>query len=195
MTRFLLSLAALAMLAAYAPARTGASSGHGRAADGVRRVDFRNFTYRRGGEVIRVAKGRGTYRSAEDTDFAYTVERVKAVYGDMTGDGREEAAVVLYFNGGGTGAFSRGFLFAARGGRLTLLATFEGGDRADGGIREFSIKGGVLSVERNEPERTNGVPSGLCCPVYRITTQYRWDGGRLVPFGEPRKVEADPDSE
>jgi hypothetical protein len=162
---------------------------------GVRRVDFRNFRYKGGGEEIRVARGHGTYKDAGDLDFAYEIDRVKVVYGDVTGDGREEAAVVLYFNGGGTGAFSKGFLFAARKGRLTLLATFEGGDRADGGIRRVSIKGGVLSVQRNELERINGVPSGLCCPLYWITTDYRFDGRRLVPFGEPKKVDADPDSQ
>jgi hypothetical protein len=116
---------------------------------------------------------------------------VEAAYGDLTGDGLDEAAVVLYFTGGGSGAFSKGFVFAARAGRLILLATFEGGDRADGGIRGVRIENGILSVRRNEPERMNGVPVGLCCPVYLITTRYRWDGNRLVPVGEPEKVEAD----
>lgn len=197
MKRFLLSSALLSVLAAHAHARPASPGAHGRGgpSGGVRRVDFRNFKYRGGGENIRVARGRGTYRSAGDLDSAYNIDSVKVVYGDVTGDGREEAAVVLYYDGGGTGWFSRGFLFAARGGRLALLATFEGGDRADGGIREASIKGGVLSVQRNELERLNGVVSGLCCPVYRVTTDYRFEGGRLVPFGEPRKVEAGPDSD
>ena len=199
MTQLILSLTAVGILLTHTPARavvvpTGA---HRRrvAQAGVRRIDFRNFKYKGDGENIRVARGRGTYKSAGDLNFAYTIDSVKVVYGDVTGDGREEAVVVLYYDGGGTGWFSRGFLFAARKGRLALLATFEGGDRADGGIREVSIKGGVLSVQRNELERLNGVISGLCCPVYWVTTDYRLDGRRLVPFGEPRKVEAGPDSE
>lgn len=200
MTQLILSLTALGILLTHTPARAAfvPTGAHGRRAsqDGVRRIDFRNFKYKGGGENIRVARGHGTYRSAGDLDFPYTIDNVKVVYGDVTGDGREEAAVVLhYYDRGGTGWFSRGFLFAARKGRPALLATFEGGDRADGGIREVSIKGGVLSVQRNELERLNGAASGLCCPVYWITTDYRFDGGRLVAFGEPRKVEADPDSE
>lgn len=162
--------------------------------DNTDRVDFQNFKYQSGGETIRVVKGRGVYKTSGGVDASYSVERVKVVYGDLTGDGRDEAAVILYYTGGGTGAFSKGFLFAIRGGRLTLLTTFEGGDRADGGIKEVAIKDGVLSVQRNEPERFKDMPVALCCPAYLITTKYRWDGKGLVRFGEPEKVEVSSDS-
>jgi hypothetical protein len=74
---------------------------------------------------------------------------------------------------------------------LLALTSFEGGDRADGGIREVGIEGGMLRVRRNEPERMNGAAVGLCCPQYVITTRYRWDGRRLVEVGQPDKVEAE----
>lgn len=135
---------------------------------------------------MRIRKGQGVYKTSGEADASYSVERVKAVYGDLTGDGRAEAAVILYYTSGGTGAFSKGFLFTVGKGRLMLLTTFAGGDRADGGI---AIKDGVLSVQRNEPERMNNVPMGLCCPIYLITTKYKWDGRALVRFGEPQKVE------
>ncbi len=198
MRRFLHALAAVSLLTASAAAHTrpeaSGAPGRQRHAGGARRVDFRNFTFRSGGDVVRVRRGHGTYKNSDDAEFTYTVERVQAVYGDLTGDGREEAAVVLYFTGGGTGAFSKGFVFDTRGGRLTLLTTFEGGDRADGGIREVTIKDGLLSVRRNEPERMNGVAVGLCCPLYLITTRYRWDGKQLVQVGEAQKVEAEPET-
>lgn len=194
----LLAVIAAAMLVTSAPARpqrkaSGAPT-RPRASGAARRVDFQNFTYESGDEFIRVVRGRGTYRTSGGAASSYAVERVTAARGDLTGDGLEEAAVVLYFTGGGTGAFSKGFLFAVERGRPTLLATFEGGDRADGGIRHVSIKGGVLSVERNEPERMGDLPVGLCCPLYLITTRYRWDGRRLVQSAEPEKVEAGGDS-
>lgn len=197
MTQLILSLTTLTLLSMQTHARaatTGARHGRVMQAD-VRRVDFRNFRYRDWGEEIRITRGRGTYKEASDTDFAYSIDRVKVVYGDLTGDGREEAAVVLYYNGGGTGAFSRCFIFGVRKGRLDLLAIFQGGDRADGGIREVSIKDGILSIQHNEPERLNGVASGLCCPVYWITKEYRFEHGSFAPFGKPRKVEAVPDSQ
>src|SRR5215213_5532178 len=100
MTQLILSLAALAILATDTPARPmhATTGAHRRRAArvGVRRVDFRNFKFKGGGEEMRVARGHGTYKSAGDTDFAYTIDSVKVVYGDVTGDGREEAAVVLY---------------------------------------------------------------------------------------------------
>ena len=182
------------LLSPHAPARlqrkASAARTRPRASRAARRLDFQNFTYQSGGEFIRVVRGRGTYRPSGDAGPSYSVEKVTVARGDLTGDGREEAAVVLYFTGGGTGAFSKGFLFAVSKGRPTLLlATFEGGDRADGGIREVSIKDGLLSVRRDEPERMGDVPVGLCCPLYLITTRYRWDGRRLVRFAEPEKVE------
>lgn len=163
---------------------------HGQSRD-IRRVDFRNFAFKDGGESLRVRRGRGTYRDSGDTDFSYAVERVSVAYGDLTGDGREEAAVTLYYTGGGTGAFSKGFVFTMRRGRLELLTTYVGGDRADGGIREAGIRGGLLTVRRNEPERMSDVPVGLCCPLYVITTAYRWDGHKLVQVGEAQKAKVE----
>ncbi len=156
----------------------------------IRRFDFQNFTYNTGGENLQISHGRGAYRGQGEEVFSYSVERVSISYGDLTGDGRDEAAVTLYYTGGGTGAFSKGFVFTSRQGRLMLLASFQGGDRADRGIRGVNIRDGLLRVQRNEPERMNDVPVGLCCPLYLITTAYRWDGNRLVQVGEPQKVEA-----
>jgi hypothetical protein len=157
----------------------------------IRRFDFRNFAYDTGGAKVRVHRGRGTYQAHGDEVFSYRVERVSVSYGDLTGDGKEEAAVTLYYTGGGTGAFSTGFIFTLRRGRLSLLAPFGGGDRADGGIREVSLRGGLLRVQRNEPERMNGVPVGLCCPLYLITTTYRWDGQRLIQVGAAQRIEVE----
>ena len=184
MRQVLLALTAALMLAVPAASRQ-------RHAHVTRRVDFRNFTFRTGDDLIRVRRGQGTYRTTDGVEFTYEVERVQAAYGDLTGDGREEAVVVLHYNGGGTGYFSKGFIFDGSKRRLTLLTTFEGGDRADGGIREVNIRDGLLRVQRNEPERMNNVPVGLCCPLYLLTKTYRWDGRGLIQVGETQKVEVD----
>ena len=169
----------------------GPVRGRAKSARDIRRIDFKNFVYNAGGESVRLRRGRGSYRERGDSDFVYSVERVQVAYGDLTGDGQDEAAVTLYYTGGGTGAFSKGFVFTMRRGRLALLTPFEGGDRADGGIREVGIEGGLLRVRRNEPERMNDIPVGLCCPVAVITTRYRLDGGGLKQVGETQKVEVD----
>jgi hypothetical protein len=156
----------------------------------IRHINFQNFTYHTGGENVRVKNGRGVYESDGQETFSYSIEKVTVAYGDLTNDGADEAAVTLYYTGGGTGAFSKGFVFTLRDGRLSLIATFEGGDRADGGIREVRIKDGLLWVQRNEPERMKDIPVGLCCPQYLITTKYQWDGKRLNQVGTPEKIEA-----
>ena len=168
----------------------GVAQSRVKAAHDIRQVDFQNFAYDAGGESVRVRGGRGAYQGRGKEVFSYSVERVRVAYGDVTGDGKDEAAVTLYYTGGGTGAFSKGFVFTLRRGESVLLTPFAGGDRADGGIREVSIRGGLLLVQRDEPERMNDVPVELCCPLYLITTTYRWDGGRLAQVGEAEKVEA-----
>jgi hypothetical protein len=155
----------------------------------IRQVDFQNFTYHMGGERIRVSNGRGVYEGNSQETFSYSIEKVTVAYGDLTGDGVDEAAVTLYYTGGGTGAFSKGFVFTLRDGRLFLLTTFAGGDRADGGIREVQIKDGLLWVQRNEPERLQDAPIGLCCPKYIITTKYKWDSRTLKQVGAAQKIE------
>ena len=184
---YLACLLLASMLCVGAAARSRPQS-----ADNIRRIDFKNFVFNAGGgESLRVRRGHGTYRERGEVDFAYEVDRVSVAYGDLTGDGREEAALTLYYNGGGTGAFSKGFVFTMRRGRLSLLTAFEGGDRADGGIREVAVEGGLLRVLRNEPERMNGVSVGLCCPQHVLTTRYRWDGRALVQVGESQKAEVE----
>lgn len=184
---YLAHLLLASVLLPGAPGRTRPKPVHN-----IRQVDFKNFVYNADGETVRVRRGHGSYSERGDMDFAYSVERVQVSYGDLTGDGRDEAAVTLhYYDGGGTGAFSKGFVFTLRRGRLALLTHFEGGDRAAGGIREAAVEGGLLRVRRNEPERMNDVPVGLCCPVSVITTRYRWDGRALVQVGKPEKVEVD----
>jgi hypothetical protein len=169
----------------------GVARPHPGAVHDIRRFDFRNFVYDAGGDEVRIRGGRGKYRGRGEEVFAYSVERVSVTYGDLNGDGGDEAAVTIFYTGGGTGAFSTGFVFTLRRGRLSLLAPFEGGDRADGGIREVRIGNGLLRVQRNEPERMNNVPVGLCCPLYMLTTTYRWDGERLLQVGAAEKVELD----
>jgi hypothetical protein len=156
----------------------------------IRKFDFQNFEFTWAGESVRVRHGEGTYRARGRASFSYSVERVTVSFGDMAGDGKEEAAVTLYYRGGGTGAFSTGLLFALTQGKLTLLAQFEGGDRADGGIREVKIVDGRLRIQRNEPERNGTDPIGICCPAYYITTTYQWNGKKLVQEGPVQKVDA-----
>jgi hypothetical protein len=147
----------------------------------IHAVDFRNFTY-----PALCAQGTGLADGVpvRDGEYARTQGeepfdfRVFAVsFGDLTGDGRDEAAVAASCNTGGTGQFSEGMVFAMRDGRPELIARVEGGDRAYGGIAGLAIERGQLVVERYATDDDGPA----CCPRYIDTTRLRWDGARLVP--------------
>ena len=141
----------------------------------IRQVDFRNFEYTSSctvtDEAIEVSNG--VYRR-HHLDFAVR----QVVYGDLSGDGQEEAVVVARCNSGGTAWVTEGFIYGMKRGVPTLLARIEGGDRADGGIVAVRIVKGRLQVDRY------GTTGGYCCPEWIETTTYRLEGPRLVEDGK-----------
>lgn len=157
----------------------------------IRKVDFRNFTYEiesldgEAKEKITVEDGNYS-RETEDEKYYFAVQDV--IYGDLDGDGKEEAAVGIIVNTGGTGQFSSGLIYTMRGGKPVLLTTFEGGDRAYGGIADVKIVSGTLIVERNAP----GEFGANCCAEFIETTRYKWNGTKLVQIGKIERRELYP---
>ncbi|MBK9152803.1 MAG: hypothetical protein IPM25_00970 [Chloracidobacterium sp.] len=153
----------------------------------IRKVDFANFTYpafcaSEESENITVKNREYSYERQEDGYVDRMYMRVyEPVFGDLTGDGRDEAAIVSICNTGGTGQFSEGYVFGMSGGKPKLLARFEGGDRAYGGIREVRVAKGLLSVDRNDP----GEIGANCCAELIVTTTYRLAGDKLEAVGKP----------
>nr|HMS42718.1 hypothetical protein [Pyrinomonadaceae bacterium] len=101
----------------------------------IRKVDFRNFTYDiqslDGENKSKVTVEDGSFSHMSEDD-RYLLAIADVVYGDLDGDGKEEAAVGIIENTGGTGQFSSGLIFTMRGGKAVVLTTFAGGDRAYG---------------------------------------------------------------
>ncbi len=151
---------------------------------GIRGVDFRNRTYLLDGQMTHLRGGKAVVPDAEDPlTMSRTVKLQALAFGDLDSDTEEEAAVVLGYRGGGTGYFTSGYLYGLRNGRLVLLTTFKGGDRAEGGIDEIRIEKGALIVFRDFGQ-------AACCTEYRIATWYRWSGTRLrVVRSERQEIE------
>jgi len=110
-------------------------------------------------------------------------------YGDMTGDGNEEAAVAYHYHLSEFSStnFSGVLLYALRNGRPEVIANVIGGDLAYGGIKDVSIgtfdeKTGEdidldkLFVARYKPTK-NGCHS---CYGYVETTAYKLHGNDLT---------------
>lgn len=112
----------------------------------------------------------------------WSVVIVHVDYGDVTGDGVEEAFVVLYAELGGNAASQDVFIYAWRREHPELLWKFATGDRADGGLRQIYAHGGRLVIELygvgtiigRELYGTNPVEVGSCCPKNYTRTKYKW---------------------
>ena len=160
----------------------------------IRSVDFKNFTY----EVaclsespIKVPVKDGEFQSEKEVDgyierFYFFVGDI--AYGDLTGDGKDEAIVIGACNTGGSGNFSEGFVFAMQGGGPALIARIPGGDRAYGGLRSTRVEDGILVVESNDA----GERGGACCPEFVVTNRYKVSDGKLIPAGASSRRELYP---
>ncbi len=156
----------------------------------IRSVDFRDFTYNAycgdsppEGKTVEVTVKNGKYESGGESFPSY-FEIVVDAYGDLDGDGKEEAAVSSLCNTGGTGQFSEGYIYTMKNGKPALLAHFEGGDRGYGGLQSVKIKNGFLFVERNDG-------AANCCAEETLTTKHRWNGRKLVEVGSPVRRKLD----
>ena len=76
----------------------------------------------------------------------WSVELGLITYGDVTGDGEEEAIIELYAESGGTEASEDVFIYTMQGAKPALLWKFETGDRAEGGPRRIAAENGELVV-------------------------------------------------
>lgn len=151
----------------------------------IRKVDFQNFTYPsdcrpEGSEAVTVKNGEYSIEKEMEgyTDRFY-FRVFPPAFGDLTGDGREEAVVISVCNTGGTGNFTEGMIYSMSGEKPSLIARIPGGDRAYGGLREARVENGILVVESNDV----GELGGACCPEFVVTTRYRVVDGKLVPQG------------
>ncbi|MEO8043239.1 MAG: hypothetical protein ABI646_11555 [Acidobacteriota bacterium] len=147
----------------------------------IHKVDFKNFTHSvhclgETPERITVKNGEYSKETQEDgyVDRFY-LQVFEVVYGDVNGDGRDDAIVLTVCNTGGTGHFSEGLIYSMRSGKPSLIARIPGGDRAYGGLRSARVEKGLLVVETNDV----GEMGGACCPEFVVTTRYKVVGGKL----------------
>jgi hypothetical protein len=105
-------------------------------------------------------------------------------YGDITGDGIEEAMVALGIDNHGSAIPDYVYVFAIENGKPKLMWDFETGDRADGGLRNVYADNGQLVIELFGKDRVIGGQlyrgeEGLCCPSSFTRTRYKWTGKRF----------------
>jgi hypothetical protein len=111
-------------------------------------------------------------------------------YGDVTGDGAEEAMMMLGIETRGSAIPEIVYIFTLQNTRPKLLWSFETGDRADGGFRNAYADHGELVVELYGKNRVIGSnlyldDEAACCPSSFTRARYRWDGIKFQLAGTP----------
>jgi hypothetical protein len=111
------------------------------------------------------------------------LELASVTYGDIDGDGFDEAAVDLLYS---TGTANRHYLYVyamPTDQAPTLLGVLKSGSRAQGGLVASEIKEGSLILSFNDEERAEGD----CCSRGIIRVFYRFQNGSFVEVGAREK--------
>lgn len=181
------------------------STGTATAQVSIRLVDFANFTYPVSGHLlghdrlewlnIRVSAKREIHLVkgsdlAKTSSFVmggkiyaqyegFTLESVK--FADLTGDGNNEAIVVLEYHTGGTQTTNYVYIYTLQDRKPKLLAYCHTGDRGDSGLYKVYGSGGLLVFELFDPAKQ----SGECCSAGLVIRRFKWRGGRFEVIGVP----------
>jgi hypothetical protein len=146
-------------------------------------VDFSQVSY----PNYRTLEGRKTTLKPGDGSPAYLD------YGDVTGDGDEEAFAVLPIETRGTAIPHHVYIYSFQGRVLTLLWDFETCDRADGGLRKIYAENTRLVVELYGRDKRLG--TNLCAddrtgteqpyPYLVTRSRFSWINGKFQLEGSP----------
>ena len=109
---------------------------------------------------------------------------------DVTGDGADEAIVVLKIETGGGAIPQIAYVFEWKGGKPELIWPFRTGDRADGGLKDLRSENGELVIElygqdrfvlgQTETGKITGDEEQLCCPLFFTRSFYKWNGKNFL---------------
>lgn len=166
----------------------------------IRQVDFLNFTYHSSlcsqefvrdgiGKTVRVRRG-----EFKNKDVYFGVDK-RMVYGDVTGDGREDAVVSIgcaerMANFG----FSEIYLYAIQAGRATLLAEINDKDMERDYRRSYpdaelfwGITNSGVKVRNGNLEIEVFADGSHATPQYIVTLEYRLSNGTFSLNRRPQR--------
>jgi TonB family protein len=169
-----------------------------RTSSDIRHVDFRNFTYATSisdrkcyGLPATIQVRNGEFKAGQGDQEAYfSVGGIR--YGDLTGDGREEAVVNTGCGMSTGNAWTDDFYaYAVRNGQVENLGSF-GSDEMERDYLRYYPNGGLWRVDSFKV--TSGkliiecyADGSHAAPQYMATLEYRWNGQAFVLNGSPQK--------
>jgi hypothetical protein len=153
----------------------------------IHSVDFANYTYPwiadlgDPKETFRLQNGDlPATRNERGLIDAMGVSLEKVDYGDVTGDGKEDAIVVLSILTGGSAIPHAIYVYGGGGNQTKLLWSGATDDRANGGLQKVYSQNGELVLERFSPVGKRGD----CCPTRFTRVRYEWRGNRFRQKGK-----------
>ena len=174
----LTTLAAHASVAAQARSRRKAPAPAAESFVGIEAIDFENYAYPLNGRTYKLIGG---YYAGDGAGGAQWELRLAEAlyYGDLTGDGRNEAVVVLGYGPVGGPHTVEARVYTLRAGRPALLTTLPLADALDCELDHYvDLDEGKLRLERIRGR------AGRC--DHNEVREYRWDGAGFTPVGDPR---------
>lgn len=150
----------------------------------IRLVDFNNIAYPRFPDYSGDEKRSTTLKAGEGAPNFIN-------YGDITGDGLEEAMVVFGLTTRGSAIPHYVYIFTMEKDQPKLIWDFETGDRADGGLRQVYAENGELVIELYGKGKViggdlyadDGMTGGDCCPTHFTLAHYQWQGDHFQQKG------------
>ncbi len=151
-------------------------------------VDFKNYIYPlpRGWQDVdgkeAMLENGGRRMSGDRIGLSYVATK----FGDVTGDGEDEAFVILKIETAGSAIPQLVYIFTLLTEEPELIWYFRTGDRADGGLKDLRADDGELAIElfgqdryilgEVETSKITGDLEQLCCPTFFTRTRYKWNG-------------------
>jgi hypothetical protein len=174
-----LSLMTLLFIPSYARVIHQEASSSAKSFGDIRQVDFKNFTYRlefeKEREPVQLRGGKHV-----SSDGAWT-GLMRITYGDLNGDGNEEAVVLLR---GQNTRISRTldevFVYTLKKGEPVAIDHFEGGRRGDYILSVESLKSNFRVEDRLLVLDQAVLRAGEHFPSQFYTIKYRWNGVQLA---------------
>lgn len=141
--------------------------------------------------VIPLSNGRYEQGAPADADYVSVTVADFVAAGDLNNDGRNEIAVLVAENYGGTGVFMFLAVYTDSNGTLKFQTSVIVDDRPV--LNALSIEDGEIFLDAT----VHGGEDPFCCPTLRTTRHYRWmPNGQLelveftsfTPDGRPRTI-------
>ncbi len=162
--------------------------------------DFKNFKYPlpRGwqdsdGKEAELQNGKRPMTMTEEIERT-GLSFAGAGFFDATGDGQDEALIILKIETGGSAIPQLIYIYQWKDGQPELIWNFRTGDRADGGLKNIRVDNGDVVVELYGQDRyivgeldtakITGDEEQLCCPTHWTRSRYKWNGSNFRLVGK-----------